>query len=231
MIDDELDQLEEMRGDLPAAVYDLKNQIDSIRNLVEQRQVEKDESRKKMIFNEDEIERHKADLVKFKSQLYQVRNNREYDALTKSIDKAEEEIVRLENENKALDLLIERLKAEVADVEPQLSTFQEELDIKESELKKIIEANEREEAKLTDKRSQVVSILKQGDYNQYMRVRKACNGKAIVTIDRSACTGCFNVVPPQRQLEIRQNKRLYNCESCGRLLVSPEISKEVKDSY
>ena len=100
------------------------------------------------------------------------------------------------------------------------------IEISEAELKKIIKANEREEIKLRDQRDKVAKDVRKSDYNTYTRVRKACGGKAIVTINRAACTGCHNVVPPQRQIEIRGTKRLYTCESCGRLLISPEIAEE-----
>jgi hypothetical protein len=79
-----------------------------------------------------------------------------------------------------------------------------------------------------DKREKVKNKVKKPDYNTYMRIRKALNGKAVVTLTRAACSGCHNVVPPQRQIEIRSNKKLYSCESCGRILVSPDVAEEVE---
>lgn len=226
LIDDQLDELEELRGDLPAAVNELTSQIQSIEGQIEAKENEKKLSIDKRKQNDEEVERLTANLKKFKSQLYQVRNNKEYDALTKEIDHTESQITKLENESIALEDLVEKLKNEIKEIEPQLKTLSEELKEKEAELKQIVKANEREEAKLKDKRDKIAARVKKPDYTTYMRIRKALNGKAVATVIRSACSGCHNVVPPQRQIEIKQNKRIFSCESCGRILVSQEISDD-----
>ncbi|MCL6100181.1 MAG: C4-type zinc ribbon domain-containing protein [Bacteroidetes bacterium] len=228
LIDNQLDELEELRGDLPAAVNELKSQIQTLEEQIETKEDEKKKSLSKRKQNDDDVDRMKANLKKFKSQLYQVRNNKEYDALTKEIDHSEEHITKLEAESSALEDLIQKLKNEIKEIEPQLDTYSKELKEKESELKQIIKANEREEARLDDKRDKIKNKVKKPDYNTYMRIRKASGGKAVVTIIRAACSGCHNVVPPQRQIEIRSNKRLFSCESCGRILVSPDIAEEAK---
>lgn len=228
LIDNQLDELEELRGDLPAAVNELKSQIQSIKEQVESKEEEKKSSLEKRKQNDEDEERLKNNLKKFKAQLYQVRNNKEYDALTKEIDHAEEHISKLEAESSALEDLIDKLKKEIKEVEPQLDKLSAELKEKESELKQIIKANEREEARLQDKRNKIAHKVKKPDYNTYMRIRKALGGKAVATIIRAACSGCHNVVPPQRQLEIKSNKRIFSCESCGRILVSQEIAEEVQ---
>jgi predicted nucleic acid-binding Zn-ribbon protein len=230
LIDDQLDELEELRGDLPNAVNDLQSHIKEFKEQIVIKENEQKTSKSKRVDNEDEIERLKANQKKFKSQLYQVRNNKEYDALTKEIDHTEEQIKKLEVENIALEDLIQKLKAEIQEISPQLETLKGDLKVKEAELKEIIKSNEKEEAKLKQKRNEVETKVKKPDYNIYMRIRKAKGGKAVSTIKRTACSGCHNVVPPQRQLEIRQNRRLYNCEYCGRILVSSEIAEEVENS-
>ncbi len=227
LIDDQLDILEELRGDLPLTVNELNSQIQGIQDQIDAKETEKKESLKTRKSNDDEVERLNTGLKKFKAQLYQVRNNKEYDALTKEIDHSEEQVEKLETENIEMEDLVERLKIDIQEMSPQLIILKDELKVKEEELKKIIKANEREEAKLNEKREKIAGQVRKSDYNTYMRIRKACGGKAMVTINRSACSGCHNVVPPQRQLEIRQNKRLYTCESCGRLLVSPSIAEDV----
>ncbi len=228
LIDNQLDELEELRGDLPAAVNELKSQIQSLEEQVEAKEEEKKGSLEKRKQNDDDVERLSANLKKFKAQLYQGRNNKEYDALTKEIDHAEEQIGKLEAETKALEELVEKLKVEIKEVQPQLEKLTEDLKEKEAELKQIIKANEREEVRLKDKRDKIAHKVKKPDYNTYMRVRKALGGRAIAFINRSACSGCHNVVPPQRQLEIKSNKRIYSCESCGRMLISPDIAEEVE---
>lgn len=227
-IDDQLDELEELRGDLPAAVNELKSRMDNIKETIDNKENEKKESLKKRKSNDAEVERLNVNLKKFKAQLYQVRNNKEYDALTKEIDHTEELVEKLESESIALEDLVEKLKMEIDEVAPQLNTLKTELKEKEAELKQIIKANEREEVKLKEKRDKIAAKVRKPDYNNYMRIRKALDGRAIAAIVRGACSGCHNVVPPQRQLEVKQSKRLFICESCGRILVSPEIAEDIE---
>jgi len=228
IIDDQLDELEELRGDLPLTVNELTFKIRDIQSQVNSKLAKKEASLEKRKSNDTEIELLQTNLKKFKAQLYQVRNNKEYDALTKEIDHSEEAVDKLENESLALEDLVEKLKMEIEESEPLMDQLKEELKVKEEELKKIIKSNEREEAKFRDKREKVVTKVKKNDYNTYMRIRKALSGKAVVTVTRSACSGCHNIVPSQRQIEIRQNKRLFTCESCGRLLVSNDIAEEAE---
>ncbi len=228
LLDNQLDELEELRGDLPITVGELNRQMQNIKDQVDAKESEKEESNNKRVANDQEAVRLKDSLTKYKAQLYQVRNNKEYDALTKEIDHSEEHIDTLESENKAIETLMEKLKNEIAELTPQLEELELEKTEKEDELKKIIAVNEKEEIKLREKREQVVANIRKSDYNTYTRIRKALRGKAVVSVIRGACTGCHNVVPSQRQIEIRQNKRIYTCESCGRILVSPVIAEEVE---
>ena len=226
-IDDELDLLEELRGDLPLAVNELNSEIQSIQGTVSAKEKEKEEALNTIKANEEEVELLKINLKKFKDQLYQVRNNKEYDALTKEIEHSEERIKVLGKENVELENKIQSLKNEIEEVQPKLEELKKEVIEKEKELKDIIKVNEEEEIKLQKKREAVTAKIRKSDLNTYTRIRKACGGKAVATISRGACTGCHNVVPPQRQIEIRANKRLYTCESCGRLLISSAVVSEV----
>lgn len=230
LLDDELDTLQELRGDLPLEVNNLNSQIQNIKETVDEKEKEKEEALATIKSNESEMARLDASLTKFKAQLYQVRNNKEYDALTKEIDHSEEKIKVYDEENTEAENRSQTLKAQIEEVTPQLDDLLAEVEIKEEELKQIVKANEREETKLASKREEVADKVRKSDYNTYTRIRKALAGKAVVTITRGACTGCHNVVPPQRQIEIRGSKRLFTCESCGRLLISPNVAAEVKQS-
>lgn len=227
-LDDHLDELEEQRGDLPDAVNSLVEKIDHIKNDISEKEKEKKDSLAKREENEEEIEKLTVNQKKFKAQLYQVRNNKEYDALTKEIDHTEEQITKLEAENDSFADLSKRLTEEIETVTPQLEELKEDLKAKETELKEIVKSNEKEEAKLKAKRKDIESKTKKADYLAYMRIRKAKKGKAVVTIKRSACSGCHNIVPSQRQLEIRRNNKLFFCEYCGRILVSPEVAESIE---
>ena len=226
-IDDQLDELEELRGDLPKTVEELEAQIDEIKNTISDKEQNRKESMEKRKENESQIEITTESQKKFKAQLYKVRNNKEYDALTKEIDHTEELIKKYETENNELADLSKTLADEIEEIKPKLDELNQEIKNKQDDLKVIIKANEKEEAKLNSQRKKLEGQIKKGDYSAYMRIRKAKKGMAVSTIRRSACSGCHNIVPPQRQLEIRQNNRLYYCEYCGRILVSAEISESV----
>jgi len=225
-IDDQLDELEELRGDLPNMVRELEEKIKSFIGDIESKEKEQTDSLKKRDENEDEIEKLKENQKKFKAQLYQVRNNKEYDALTKEIDHTEEHVNKLEAENNSLADRSKILTQEIEEINPRLEELKTELKEKEADLKEIIKANEREESKLTEERKKFESEVKKNDLSSYMRIRKAKKGLAVATIKRSACSGCHNIVPSQRQLEIRRNNRLFFCEYCGRILVSSEIAED-----
>jgi len=227
-LDDQLDELEELRGDLPNAVEALEEKITTMKNDVTGKDKERKDSLKKREENEEEIEKLKENQKKFKAQLYQVRNNKEYDALTKEIDHNEEQITKLEAENNNLADLSKKLTDEIEEITPQMEELKEDLKAKEADLKEIIKANEKEEVKLRSKRKEIEALTKKPDYSAYMRIRKAKKGKAVATIKRSACSGCHNIVPSQRQLEIRRNTKLFFCEYCGRILVSTEVADTIE---
>ena len=224
-IDDQLDELEELRGDLPNAVRELEDQISSLKEDTSSKEKEQKDSLKKREKNEEEIEKQKENQKKFKAQLYQVRNNKEYDALTKEIDHTDDLISKLEAENDGLADLSKSLTHQIEDIKPKLFELKDELKAKEADLKEIVKANEKEEAKLLKERKKIEGEVKKPDLSAYKRIRKAKRGKAVSTIKRSACSGCHNIVPSQRQLEIRRNNRLFFCEYCGRILVSAEIAE------
>ena len=226
-LDDQLDELEELRGDLPIAVEVLEEKIAGLKSEIAIKEKEKKDSLEKRKDNEEEIDKLKENQKKFKAQLYQVRNNKEYDALTKEIDHTEEQMTKLESENNSLADLSKKLSDEIEEISPQLNESKDELKVKEADLKEIIKANEKEEVKLRTKRKEIEALTKKPDYLAYMRIRKAKKGKAVATIRRSACSGCHNIVPSQRQLEIRRNNKLFFCEYCGRILVSTEVAEKV----
>jgi uncharacterized protein len=226
-LDDQLDELEELRGDLPNAVEELEEKIATLKSEIAAKEKEQKESLEKREENEEEIEKFKENQKKFKAQLYQVRNNKEYDALTKEIDHSDEVVTKLEAENNSLADLSKTLTEEIEEISPKLDELKEELKVKQADLKEIIKANEKEEAKLRTKRKEIEALTKKPDYSAYMRIRKAKKGKAVATIKRSACSGCHNIVPSQRQLEIRRNNKLFFCEYCGRILVSSEVAETV----
>jgi len=227
-LDDQLDELEELRGDLPNAVEALEEKITTMKNDIASKEKDRKDSLKKREDNDEEINKLKENQKRFKAQLYQVRNNKEYDALTKEIDHNEDQITKLEAENNTLADLSKKLTDEIEEISPQMDYLKDELKAKEADLKEIIKANEKEEVKLRKKRKDIEALTKKPDYSAYMRIRKAKKGIAVATIKRSACSGCHNIVPSQRQLEIRRNTKLFYCEYCGRILVSTEVAETIE---
>jgi predicted nucleic acid-binding Zn-ribbon protein len=208
-------------------VRELEERINSFVSDIQTKEKEQKDSVKSRDSNEEEIEKLKENQKKFKAQLYQVRNNKEYDALTKEIDHTEEEINKLDGENNSLADRSKILSQEIEEISPKVEELKNELKVKEADLKEIIKANEREESKLVEERKKIESQVKKNDLSSYIRIRKAKKGLAVATIRRSACSGCHNIVPSQRQLEIRRNNKLFFCEYCGRILVSSEIAGDV----
>ncbi|HCY76564.1 MAG TPA: hypothetical protein DHV28_11645 [Ignavibacteriales bacterium] len=230
LVDDQLDKLEELRGDLPNMVSSLENSINVLKTEISDKELAQRESVEKRTQNEEEVEKLKESQKKFKAQLYQVRNNKEYDALTKEIDHSDEQISKLEAENNALADSSKSLSEQIEELKPKLEELETELKEREADLREIIKANEKEEAVLQSDRKKIEDQIKKPDVSVYMRIRKAKKGKAVATIRRSACSGCHNIVPSQRQLEIRRNSRIFTCEYCGRILISQEIADEVEAS-
>lgn len=228
LVDDQLDKLEELRGDLPNMVSSLESNINALKNEISEKEIAQTESVEKRAQNEEEVEKLKESQKKFKAQLYQVRNNKEYDALTKEIDHSDEQIAKLDAENNALADSSKSLSEQIEEIKPKLVELEQELKEREADLKEIIKANEKEENILLADRKKIEDQVRKQDVSIYMRIRKAKKGKAVATIRRSACSGCHNIVPSQRQLEIRRNARIFTCEYCGRILISQEIADEVE---
>lgn len=227
LLDTELDDLREMRGDLPETV----NAMESELQVLEQRVVEIEEALKRGATERSMKEKESLELIakieKYKGQQLEVTNNREYDALTREMESAETTIAT--NEALVQDW-VERnaeLKASKLQFETKRDELRKELDIKREELKEILEATHEEELKFEGRRRQAVGEVLERDMELYQRIR-AAKGKAVAPIRRESCSGCYNVVPPQLILEIKKNDRLFICEHCGRILVSEQIAHDTK---
>jgi predicted nucleic acid-binding Zn-ribbon protein len=165
----------------------------------------------------------KEKLARYKSQQLAVRTNKEYDALTREMDHAETSIVRLEKEMEAHESAATRARTEIEDLRVQVAAIEEELQGRRTELAAVTKETEDEELRYAHERKKLVVRVSKDDLARYERIRKAKKGKAVVPVKRGACGGCFKQVPPQTLLELRQNKKLFICEHCGRIIVSNEI--------
>lgn len=227
LLDTELDDLREMRGDLPETVNTMESEL----QVLEQRVEEIEEALKRGATERSMKEKESLELIakieKYKGQQLEVTNNREYDALTREMESAETTIAT--NEALVQDW-VERnveLKASKEQFEVRRDELRKELEIKREELKEILEATREEERNFEKRREQAVGEVLDRDMQLYLRIRTA-KGKAVAPIRRESCSGCYNVVPPQLILEIKKNDRLFICEHCGRILISEQIAHDTK---
>jgi len=222
-IDTNLDELEEMKGDLPSEIRELEEKAADLKA----RKAALEETMKSAFVMRDgadsEIVSLREKVERYKSQQYKVRNNREYDALTKEMDVAADTIARLEKEMEQLEGKATNARGDIEGLTPQIDELTQTLEEKRVALAEVSKLTEAEEQKYRHDRQKLVVRIPKADLSTYERIRKAKRGKAIVSVKRGACGGCYNRVPPQKILELRQNNKLFTCEHCGRILVSDEI--------
>lgn len=218
-----LDDLREMKGDLPGKVADLVAK----KKTGEQAQAQLSESIKQSTIRRDavdvEILALKENIEKYKSQQFQVKTNKQYDALTREIDTAQEKITKLQKEMESLEGKIQIAKQDLEKMGPETDALTKELEERSAELELVDKEHEEEELKLKHEREKYVVRIDKSDIRTYERIRAAKDGRAVVPVRRNACGGCFKRVPPQTVLELRKNSRILQCEHCGRILVSDEI--------
>ncbi len=225
LIDTNLDEIEEMKGDLPAEVRGLEQKVADLK----EKQTQLEQTMRQAFSQRDnadaEIIGLKEKIEKYKSQQYQVRNNKEYDALTKEMDQAAETIARLEKEMEALEIKGTIARTEIETTKKDLEEATLLLEERRAELADVSQNTEEEELKYKHEREKVVVRITKPDLAMYERIRKAKNGRAVVPLKRGACGGCYTAVPPQKVLELKQNNKFYTCERCGRVIVSEEIAE------
>ena len=220
-----IDEKRALRGELPLEVQDLEDEIEGLNTRVEKIQNEISEFQKAITQKKGEIATAEASVARYKSQLDEVKNNREYDTLSKEI---EFQTLEIELCNKKIREANTRIEERTADLNASLETIkerQEDLDIKKGELDEIIAETRAEEEKLKEKVKDLESKIETRLLTSFKRIRKnARNGLGIVYVQRDACGGCFNKIPPQRQLDIKMHKKIIVCEYCGRIMIDPELA-------
>ena len=218
-IDMKLDKVREERGDLPERVESLTNVISEKEKLIK---VQKKEVKSLTVENkkaELELDSSKEKLKKYQDQLYQVKTNKEYDAISQETENVQRIIDELEINILSVDERIENLTSSNEIMEKELVDFRNDFQDSNSELQAKISASSEEENILRQERDIVQNKLTRQQLSAYDRIREAKKGMAVASCNGGICSGCYSFVPPQKVVEIRNMKRLYYCESCGRLLV------------
>ena len=221
----EIDKIKTLRGELPLEVQDLEDEIAGLSTRIDKIKAEVSELKAAIAGKRVEIEAAKASVEKYKSQQDNVRNNREYDFLTKEIEFQTLEIELCEKRIKEFTAEEQEKSEEVAKSTAALEERQKDLDQKKSELDEIISETKQEEEKLRDKAKDLETKIEPRLLQSFKRIRKnSRNGLGVVYVQRDACGGCFNKIPPQRQLDIRSRKKVIVCEYCGRIMIDTELA-------
>jgi predicted nucleic acid-binding Zn-ribbon protein len=229
LVDSEIDKIKTLRGELPLEVQDLEDEIAGLETRLGNFKDEVVVLEKSVLKKNNEIVDSEGLIKKYEEQQKNVRNNREFDSLSKEIEYQNLEIELYNKKIKEFNFQIEEKRVVIAESELTLSERRSDLENKKSELDEIISDTQKEEEGLYKKSEKVQSIIEERLLSAYKRIRSnARNGLAVVPVQRDACGGCFNQIPPQRQLDIRSRKKIIVCEYCGRILVDDEIIKETQ---
>ncbi|MBE6259852.1 MAG: hypothetical protein E7107_03345 [Prevotella sp.] len=220
-----IDEKRALRGELPLEVQDLEDEIEGLTTRIDKINADIAEFEQAVVMKKGEIENAKASVERYKEQLNDVKNNREYDTLSKEIEFQSLEIELCNKKIKEATIRIEEKKAELAQNEEVIEDRRQALDLKKSELDEIMQETRAEEEKLKAKVKELEAKIEPRLLTSFKRIRKnARNGLGIVYVQRDACGGCFNKIPPQRQLDIKMHKKVIVCEYCGRILIDPELA-------
>ena len=221
----EIDEKRALRGELPLEVEDLEDEIAGLTTRIEKIQNDIDEYQRAVAQKKGEIETAKASVERYKTQLNDVKNNREYDTLSKEIEFQTLEIELCNKKIREANTRISEKQNELAANEEVIKEREGDLEVKRNELDEIMAETRAEEDKLKEKVKDLESKIESRLLTSFKRIRKnARNGLGIVYVQRDACGGCFNKIPPQRQLDIKMHKKIIVCEYCGRIMIDPELA-------
>ncbi len=228
-VDSKLDELRKIKGDLPEEVQDLEDEIEGYQTRIAKFEDEKKSLDDLESTQDNSIKDHKKLITKYESQHEDVRNDREFQAIAREIENQQLDIRLAEKAVRDTQYKIERKNKQIVDTTATLDERKKDLENKKNELEGIVKESEEEEAKLMKEREKRLKNVAENLYLSYERIRgNARNGLAVVNVKRNACGGCFNIVPPQRQVDIKERKKLVVCEHCGRVFADVEAVEVVE---
>tara|TARA_B100000902_G_scaffold375073_1_gene404667 strand:+ start:1161 stop:1910 length:750 start_codon:yes stop_codon:yes gene_type:complete len=219
-IDSQVDKIRIVRGELPVEIEDLEDLVVGLQKRLEKLNSELDEINNDISSKKNAILDAEALVKKYEKQLKNIKNNREFSSLTKELEYKGLEIQLNEKHISELQAKVLHKKEVINELKGEISDREGELSVKNKELAEIVKETEKEEKLLLKKSDKAQAIIEERLLSAYTRIRtKVKNGLAVVSIDRDACGGCFNKIPPQRQLDIQMHKKVIVCEHCGRIIV------------
>ena len=223
-VDSDIDKIRVVRGELPLEIQDLEDDITGLNTRVNKHKDELQTLDDSLAGSRLKKKDAKALIKKYDKQLSNIKNNREYESLSKEIEfqTLETELCeKKEKEIKAKKLIKDEV---ILGTKDTLKERKKELKVKNSELEEITKETEKEEKSLMRKSNKAQGVIEERLLTAYSRIRtNVRNGLAVVSVDRDACGGCQNIIPPQRQLDIRMHKKVIVCEHCGRILIDVEM--------
>lgn len=227
LVDSEIDKIKTLRGELPLEVQDLEDEIAGLNTRIAHMQEDIRNFETLITGKKSDIEVSKGLIERYQGQQENVRNNREYENLSKEIEFQTLEIELCEKKIREFNAAAKQRREDLERAQELINDRSEDLAQKKSELDEIISETKQEEEKLREKAKQIEGKIEERLLNAFKRIRKnARNGLAVVAVERDACGGCFNKIPPQRQLDIRLRKKIIVCEYCGRILIDQEMAGE-----
>ena len=220
-----IDEKKALRGELPLEVQDLEDDIAGLNTRVEKIKGEIEDFQQAVSQKKSEINEAQASVERYKKQLDDVKNNREYDTLTKEIEFQTLEIELCNKKIREAGIKVEERQNDLKHTEELIADRRQALEEKKNELDEIIDETRAEEERLKEKSKDLEIKIEPRLLTSFKRIRKnARNGLGIVYVQRDACGGCFNKIPPQRQLDIKMHKKIIVCEYCGRIMIDPELA-------
>lgn len=229
LIDSRIDQIRAIQGELPIEVQDLEDEVAGLETRLGKLREEKERFEGQIAQLKNTIVESREAAKKYEAQQKNVRNNREYDAISKEIEYQELEIQHAEKLIKESSFRLESQGQRIAETEEKLHQMQEHLGVKKTELDGIMAETQREEKALEEKSRQMAAQIEERLLSAYRKIRaRVRNGLAVVSIDRGASEGSFFTIPAQRQLEIAMRKKIITDENSGRILVDHELAMEEK---
>jgi uncharacterized protein len=226
-IDSQIDKIRTVRGELPLEVQDLEDEIEGLETRIKNLQDEAKEMDTEVADRKMAMKDADAAILKFKDQQNNVRNNREFESLAKEIEYQELEIKLHDKRMKETKIKISSKKEVLDEAKERLEMRKGDLKVKQDELNEIVGETQKEEDALIAQSEKAKSLIDARLIAAYTRLREnAKNGLAVVGVDRDSCGGCFNKIPPQRQLDIDTRRKVIVCEHCGRILVPSEVIEE-----
>ena len=226
LVDTAIDKIRILRGELPLEVQDLEDEIEGLQTRVSKYDDDVESLEKSINGKKQEISNAQDLIKKYEEQQNNVRNNREFDSLSKEIEFQTLEIELCEKRIREFSGQIDEKKVVIDESKGVLDERKLDLENKNKELDDIIAETKKEESVMEKKSATLEAIIEERLTSAYNKIRgNARNGLAVVPVERDACGGCFNKIPPQRQLDIASRKKIIVCEYCGRILVDPKISE------